>query len=111
MRSVLEGVAFSLRDALDVISPLVALERALAIGGGAASDLWLHLVADVLALPLLRPRQSQGPAYGAALLAWQGLGHTGSAASLALQENGRAFQPEEPERYREALSRYRRVRL
>jgi xylulokinase len=111
VRSVLEGVAFSLRDALDVISPLVALERALATGGGAASDLWLHLVADVLEVPLLRPRQSQGPAYGAALLAWQGLGHTDSAASLAKRENSQAFQPEEPERYREALSHYRRVSL
>lgn len=111
VRSVLEGVAFSLRDALEVISPLVALERALATGGGAASDLWLHLVADVLELPLVRPRQSQGPAYGAALLAWQGLGHTDSAASLARRENGRVFEPEEPERYREARSRYRRVSL
>lgn len=111
VRSVLEGVTFSLRDALDVISPLVALERALATGGGAASDLWLHLVADVLALPLVRPRQSQGPAYGAALLAWQGLGHTDSAASLVKRENGQVFQPERPERYRDALSRYRRVSL
>jgi len=111
VRSLLEGVAFSLRDALEVISPLVTLERALATGGGAASDLWLQLLTDVLDLPLARPQQSQGPAYGAALLAWQGLGHTDSAASLAKRENGRAFQPEGSAGYRDALARYRRVSL
>ncbi len=109
VRAVLEGVAYSLRDALDVISPLVKLERALATGGGAASDTWLQIVTDVLEVPLTRPLQSQGPAYGAALLAWQGVGHTENAASLARRENGRDFTLEEPEPYREALSRYRSV--
>lgn len=109
VRAVLEGVAFSLRDALDVITPLVRLERALATGGGAASDTWLQLVADVLEVPLARPLQSQGPAYGAALLAWQGVGYTESAASLARREIGQDFMPEGPGRYKEGLSRYRRV--
>jgi len=113
VRSVLEGVAFSLRDALDVIAPLAPLTRALATGGGAASDTWLHLVSDVLELPLARPRQQQGPAYGAALLAWQGVGFTDSAAALAqgvlAQGESRDFRPQEPERYRKALARYRSV--
>ena len=109
VRAVLEGVAFSLRDALDVITPLAPLTRALATGGGAASDMWLQLITDVLEVPLARPLQSQGPAYGAALLAWQGIGHTESAASLARRESGEDFVPKESERYREALLRYRSV--
>ena len=109
VRAVLEGVAFSLRDALDVITPLAPLTHALATGGGAVSDTWLQLVTDVLELPLTRPRQNQGPAYGAALLAWQGVGATDNAVSLAHQESDKDFQPQEPERYREALGRYRAI--
>ena len=107
VRSVLEGVAFSLRDALDIITPLAPLERAFTTGGGARSDLWLQLTADILGLPLSRPKQSQGPAYGAALLALQGLGCTALAASLAQQESGREFQPAQGEPYQEALECYR----
>jgi xylulokinase len=109
VRSVLEGVAFSLRDALDLITPLAPLERALATGGGAASDLWLQLVADVLELPLARPSQNQGAAYGAALLAWQGVGQVERAASLAQREHGALFAPKETGAYGEALHRYRSV--
>ncbi len=109
VRAVLEGVAFSLRDALDVIAPLAPLARALATGGGAVSDTWLQLVCDVLELPLSRPTQNQGPAYGAALLAWQGVGLTERAVSLAQTETERDFGPREPERYQKALGRYRGV--
>ncbi len=109
VRSVLEGVAFSLRDALDVIAPLAPLTRALATGGGAVSDTWLQLVCDVLELPLARPTQNQGPAYGAALLAWQGVGLTERAVSLAQMETEQDFTPRDPERYGSALGRYRNV--
>ena len=67
VRAVLEGVAFSLRDALDIIRPLASLDELLVTGGGAKSRLWLQIVADVLGLPLVRPKQNQGAAYGAAL--------------------------------------------
>lgn len=82
VRAVLEGVAFSLREALDVMSPLALPERWLATGGGAQSDLWLQILADALEAPLGRPvdahgRESEaGAAEGAAWLAWRGLGHT-----------------------------------
>ena len=107
VRSVLEGVAFSLRDALDIITPLAPLTEALTTGGGARSGMWLQLTADVLALPLVRLKQSQGPAYGAALLALQGLDYTASAAALAHLERDRTFSPAGGERYHEALGRYR----
>lgn len=109
VRAVLEGVAFSLRDALDVITPLAPLSKTLATGGGSRSDFWLQMVADVLGVPLERPAQSQGPAYGAALLAWQGVGHTDRAAVLARHGGGAAFTPEPglAEVYGAALGRYR----
>ena len=107
VRSVLEGVAFSLRDALDIITPLAPLTQAFTTGGGARSEMWLQLTADVLGLPLTRPKQSQGPAYGAALLALQGLGVAEQAASLAQLESDHDFQPAQSELYQEALRRYR----
>ena len=107
VRSVLEGVAFSLRDALDIIAPLwLGLSEALATGGGAQSDTWLQIVADVLGLPLDRPTQNQGAAYGAALLALQGVGQVESAFDMGELELKR-FEPKDTERYDESLKRYR----
>src|SRR5215204_30503 len=68
-RAVLEGVAYGLRDSLDLLRELgVAPERGRASGGGARSELWLKIVASVLELPLERPEVEEGAAYGAALL-------------------------------------------
>ena len=69
VRAVLEGVAMSLRDALDVIEPLQKLEACVVTGGGSTSEFWLQIVSDALELPLLKPAAEQGAAYGAALLA------------------------------------------
>jgi len=69
VRAVLEGVAMSLRDALDVIQPLQKLEACVVTGGGSTSEFWLQIVSDALELPLLKPAAEQGAAYGAALLA------------------------------------------
>ena len=107
VRAVIEGVAFSLRDALDVTSSLTTLTRALATGGGAKSDLWLQIVADVLKLPLSRPAQNQGAAYGAALLALQGVGAVSDATALADQATTASFVPQQSSAYQEPLQRYR----
>ncbi len=107
VRAVLEGVAFSLRDALDVITPLSPLERLLATGGGAKSPVWLQLLADVLQLPLEKTRWDQGAAYGAALLAMQGVGMVTEAAEATALEVTSCLTPGEFAPYREPLARYR----
>jgi xylulokinase len=69
VRSVLEGVAFGLRDSLELLKALgVAPAAGRVSGGGARSELWLKIVASVLELPLERPVVEEGAAYGAALL-------------------------------------------
>jgi xylulokinase len=69
-RAVLEGVAFAMRDSLDIIRDLgVPIEQVRASGGGARSDLWRQMQADVNQAPLVRINVDEGPAYGAALLA------------------------------------------
>jgi xylulokinase len=68
-RAVLEGVAFGLRDSLELMRSLgVEPTSARVSGGGARSELWLRIVASVLRLPLERTEVEEGAAFGAALL-------------------------------------------
>jgi xylulokinase len=69
VRAVLEGVAFGLRDSLELLRELgVEPTVARASGGGVRSALWLRIVASVLGVPLERAEVEEGAAYGAALL-------------------------------------------
>jgi xylulokinase len=68
-RSVLEGVAFALRDCLDTVTGAGAMPtRGRVSGGGSRSRLWLQIVASALELPLEIMATDQGSAFGAALL-------------------------------------------
>jgi xylulokinase len=70
VRAVLEGVAYGLRDSLELLRELgVDARTGRASGGGARSRLWLEIVASVLGLPLELTEVEEGSAYGAALLA------------------------------------------
>jgi len=69
-RAMLEGVAFGLRDSLELLRALgVRAEVGRVSGGGARSTLWLRIVASVLGVPLERTESEEGSAFGAALLA------------------------------------------
>ena len=69
-RAVLEGVAYGLRDSLELLRALgVEPNVGRVSGGGARSALWVRIVASVLGLPLERVAVEAGAAYGAALLA------------------------------------------
>lgn len=105
-RSVLEGVAFSLRDALNVISPLTTLTSALATGGGSQSPFWLQMVSDVLDLPLTVPSFNQGAAYGAALLAFKGAGLIKDTLDLASSSHTSSVGPKNHQAYQTAWQSY-----
>ena len=69
-RAMLEGVAYGLRDSLELLRELGARpESGRVSGGGARSELWLRILASVLGLPLETTESEEGSAYGAALLA------------------------------------------
>jgi xylulokinase len=69
VRAVLEGVAYGLRDSLELLRSLgVRADVGRASGGGARSELWLRIVASVLGIPIERTVVEEGAAYGAALL-------------------------------------------
>jgi len=70
VRAVLEGVAYGLRDSLELLRELgVTPEWGRVSGGGARSRLWREIVASVLGLPVELTVVEEGSAYGAALLA------------------------------------------
>ena len=68
-RAVLEGVAFGLRDGLDLVASISEPPTVGRVsGGGARSRLWLEILASVLELPLQRTAADEGASFGAALL-------------------------------------------
>jgi len=75
-RAVIEGVAFGLRDGLDLMlaAGLPRPSRIRASGGGIASPLWRQILADVLDTEIATVSTTEGAAYGAALLAGVGAG-------------------------------------
>jgi xylulokinase len=75
IRALLEGVTFGMRDALEIIHEMqIPVSQVRAGGGGARSEFWQHLQADIYKQPLVLTNASEGPAYGAALLAGAGTG-------------------------------------
>jgi xylulokinase len=76
VRAVLEGVAFGLRDGLDlmVAAGMPRAGQVRASGGGLASPLWRQILADVLEAEIATVGTTEGAAYGAALLATQTAG-------------------------------------
>ena len=112
MRAVLEGVAYGLRDSLDLIVELggkPALGRV--SGGGARSDLWLAIVASVLELPLERVAVDEGAAFGAAILGGVAAGvwpdvHAGVEATVSVRGTVEPVD-EWLEVYREGRERFR----
>jgi xylulokinase len=113
VRAVLEGVAYGLRDSLELLRELgVDPQSGRVSGGGARSELWLRILASVLELPLQRTAADEGSAYGAALLGGVAAGvfrdvHEAVTTCVRLQD------PVEPDpRWRAAYEDgYRRFRL
>jgi xylulokinase len=107
---MLEGVAFGLRDSLELLRTLGCAPTVGRIsGGGARSDLWLRIVASVLELPLERMETDEGSAFGAALLAGVREGVFDDAHE-AIARCVRARGRTEPEwDYRDAYARFRQL--
>jgi xylulokinase len=75
IRSLLEGVAYSQKDGLDIIEGMGAkVESVRLSGGGARSAFWRQMFADVFARRVTTVETEEGSAYGAALLSMVGTG-------------------------------------
>src|SRR3984885_13462276 len=110
-RAVLEGVAFAFRNHVDVLRELgVRAERVNLTGGGASSALWRQIIADVLALPVVRRGHRSGAALGAAFAAGMGAGVLGSWSDITRLAGAGAATAPDPRtagRYDELYAVYR----
>ena len=83
-QAVLEGVAFALRDSLEVAKSLgIHLERTKICGGGAKSPLWKKMIANILNLKVDVIESEEGPAMGGAMLAAVACGEYTSVEEIA----------------------------
>jgi xylulokinase len=96
IRAILEGVAFSLRDSFTIFREMnVPIERIRLGGGGARSDLWRQIQADVYGHAVEVVQAEEGAAYGAAILAGTGAGNwrTVDEACDAVVRTSQTIQP------------------
>ncbi|MCU0520396.1 MAG: FGGY family carbohydrate kinase [Anaerolineae bacterium] len=96
-KAILEGLTFELRTNLDLLrAGGVEIDELRAIGGGARSDLWLQLKADVTGIPVVAPRVTDAACWGAALLAGCGAGCFDSLVQAAAEgvHLERRFEPD-----------------
>ncbi len=113
-QAVLEGVAFGLRDSLEVARSLgVKIERTKICGGGAKSPLWKKIIANVMNLKVDVIESEEGPGYGGAILAAVGCGGYGSveeAAGKLVRVTG-TVEPEEElvAKYEERYQKFRKI--
>ena len=69
-QAVLEGVAFAIKDCVEIARAQgVEIASSTLCGGGAKSPLWREIMANILGIPLALPQTEQGPGYGGAMLA------------------------------------------
>ena len=104
-RALMEGVVFSLKDCLDLITQLgLPVREIRATGGAARSPLWRQLQADIFGVPIHRNQVDEGPAFGAALLAGVACGAFASVhdacARIALNPDVTQPDPARSELYR-----------
>jgi xylulokinase len=96
-RAVLEGVAFGLRDGLELMveAGMVRPAEIRASGGGLASPTWRQILADVLGAQIAIPATTEGAAYGAAVLASVGANWhaTVDEAAAALTSSAPVAEP------------------
>jgi len=84
LQAVLEGVAFAIRDNLEIAKASgIKIKRSTLCGGGAKSALWQKIICNVLNIKIDIPVTEQGPGYGAAMLAMVGDGEYESVNECA----------------------------
>ena len=96
LKGIVEGVSYYLKEAAEALPALgISTSEYRATGGGAKSDTWLQLLADIMGKPVGRPAETEATALGAAMLA--GIGHGWLASGIEGVERmvriERTFEP------------------
>ena len=108
-RAALEGIAFQVADVLEVMreDSGINLNELRVDGGAAANNLLMQFQADILGVPVVRPKVTETTALGAAFLAGLAVGYWKSKEEIRrLWQRDRTFEPQ----LKEAEAAYRRGR-
>lgn len=114
LQAVLEGVAFALKDSLEVAREFgLEITRSTVCGGGSRSALWLRMIADILDIKLDIPLIEEGPGLGGALLAMVASGDKSSIddAVKLFTAIKRTVEPEEDlvNLYKDRYEKFKRI--
>ena len=113
-QAVLEGVAFAIRDSVEVARSLgLEIRSSRLCGGGAKSPLWRRILANVLNIPLESPASEQGPGMGGAMLAMVAAGACPDVGAvcdaLVSVASVTAPEPELAEKYEKRYAHFRKI--
>ncbi|MCB0068478.1 MAG: hypothetical protein KDD77_15050 [Caldilineaceae bacterium] len=114
VRGLLEGATYYFREGLELMEAAqIHIDEFRAVGGGAKSDTWMQIKANILERPLVRPRMTEATALGVAALAGLGGGVYSSVdeAMGQLIQIDRVFEPDlrwKPA-YDEQFARYKKM--
>ena len=114
LQSVFEGVAFALRDSIEVARGLgIEIERSTICGGGSKSKLWVKMMASILDIPMDIPLVEEGPGFGGALLAMVASGYRKTVEDAVAEFTGVTStvepDPELVELYEERYQKFRKI--
>ena len=96
-QAVMEGVAFAIRDSVEIVRALgLDIKASNLCGGGAKSPIWRQIFANVLNMELFVPDSEEGAGYGAAILAMVAAGEYATVleASAAMPSGGTKYKPD-----------------
>ena len=114
-RAVLEGITFSLRDSMELMSELTAkkFDKILSVGGGSKNKDWLQMQADIFDTEIITLTTEQGPGLGAAMMAAVGTGWFADlkecAKTFVHYKSGISPVKENVSKYNEAYESYKKV--
>ncbi|SFE48696.1 xylulokinase [Thermoanaerobacter thermohydrosulfuricus] len=111
-RAILEGVAFGLRDSLEIIKELnIPVNEVRVSGGGAKSVLWRQILADIFGVRVDMVNATEGPAFGAAIMSAVGYGifkDVEEACSILIKVTDSVYPIEEnKDKYNEVYTVYK----
>lgn len=109
-KALMEGTAYEILLNIDVLHTFgIRPEVLLATGGGAKSDVWLQIKADVLGLPVTALNGAEIGAAGTAYLAGQALGMYGDGTRLVSKRKTFCPNPEKRAHYQKMYQKYKRI--
>ena len=98
-RALMEGIVFGLNDGLNVLQEIgIPCKRIVAAGGGARSDVWLQMQADIFEKDVLRSASKEQACLGAAITAAVGAGafpDYETACAVCVEPSTSVFRPKE----------------